>query len=284
MEQEKQSLPVIFEYDDFRRYLKDFYKSKKELDPSFSLRSFAQSAGYRAPSTLKRVIEGERNLSLDGILKFSKALNLNKEETLFFKNLVFFNQAKTPASEEHFAKKILTSKTYQKLKPLAQDQFYYWSCWFNLIIRELITLPGFKENSEWIAKQIIPPISSKKVSIALKKLLKLGILKRDQEGNLKQTDFSVTSGDQVINSSFKKYHRQMIQFGKESITRFSKEERHISSLTVTINKEKLEKLKVSIAKFRKEILGLIGKEGEDTQVYQINFQVFPVSQEQKIEE
>ena len=269
--------PKIFEFDNFRAFLKSYQEYKKEIDPNFTLRSFAKRAGFNSPATLTRIINGERNLSKKGIIQFSKAMDLNGQEIEFFENLVFFNQAKTEAQQEHFAKKILKSKLHKEIKPLAEDQYYYWSCWFNPIIRELVELPNFNENPQWIANQITPAISSKKASIALKKLLNLNLLKRNNNGNLEKSDANITTGDQVVFSPLKKFHRTMIQLGKESIERFDKKDRQVSSLTLSLNRTKFEKIKVLINQFRKDLLAIANEDEEDNQIFQINFQIFPVT-------
>jgi len=41
------------------------------------------------------IMDGKRNLGTPCIEQFAQALKLNKEESLFFRHLVLFNQAKT---------------------------------------------------------------------------------------------------------------------------------------------------------------------------------------------
>jgi len=94
---------VIFEYDDFRIFLKDAYVRLKSEDPKFSHRYFAKATGFRSPSQLRDIITGRRNLTASTTRKFAKAFRLNKEETHFFINLVFFNQAKTSEDRLVFA-------------------------------------------------------------------------------------------------------------------------------------------------------------------------------------
>jgi len=65
---------TIFEYDNYRAYLRDLYKFYKETKPHFSYRYFPQKAGFRSPNFLQLVIEGKRNLSPESIEKFTNAL------------------------------------------------------------------------------------------------------------------------------------------------------------------------------------------------------------------
>jgi uncharacterized protein (TIGR02147 family) len=47
----------IFEYDNYRAFLKDSYEAAKARDPKFSFRFFARLAGFKSSATLKRVME-----------------------------------------------------------------------------------------------------------------------------------------------------------------------------------------------------------------------------------
>ena len=60
----KQILEMIFEYDDYRIFLKDFFNAKKQEKPSFSQRYFAKKVGFNAHNFCTLVIEGKRNLSI----------------------------------------------------------------------------------------------------------------------------------------------------------------------------------------------------------------------------
>jgi uncharacterized protein (TIGR02147 family) len=63
----------------------------------------------------------------------------------------------------------------------------------------------------------------------------------------------------------------------EALDRVPREERNISSSTIFITGETFDTIRKRIEEFRKELLGLAdaGQQGE--RVYQMNFQLFPVS-------
>src|SRR3954463_10305239 len=86
--------PIVFNYEDFRFFLKESFYYLKTTS-AFSYRKFNLEAGFTSPNYLKRVIDGDRNLSSSSIPKCAKALRLNQQENWFFENLVFFNQSKS---------------------------------------------------------------------------------------------------------------------------------------------------------------------------------------------
>jgi uncharacterized protein (TIGR02147 family) len=62
--EEMQKAPDIFEYYDYRSYLKNLVAFKRQCSSVFSHRYIVQKAGFKSPTALKHVIDGKRNLSL----------------------------------------------------------------------------------------------------------------------------------------------------------------------------------------------------------------------------
>src|SRR3989338_10129624 len=131
----KSDRPNIFEFDNYRTYLKELYASLKTAKAPFSFRYFSKKAGFRSPNFLKLVMEGKRNISPESIEKFAQALDLNKEGAIFFRNLVLLNQATTVEERKFYAEQIIRSRFYRKVYPLKQAQFDYYSNWYFIPIR-----------------------------------------------------------------------------------------------------------------------------------------------------
>lgn len=96
----------IYSYEDFRKYLKDFYESQKKENRGYSYQKFSEDAGIKSPNYLKIIIDGQRNLSIEGVQKFAKALSLNFNETVYFENLVLLAQSEDEDSKKFYKKKI----------------------------------------------------------------------------------------------------------------------------------------------------------------------------------
>lgn len=109
--------PRVFDYMDYRRFLKDFYLYKKGSSSSFSYRSFSRLAGLRSSNFFKFVMDGKRNLSLSGIYRFASALSLKTEEIRFFTDLVLFDQAESEKERNHYYEQILQASQVAKAKP-----------------------------------------------------------------------------------------------------------------------------------------------------------------------
>ena len=131
----------IFNYTDYRAFLADFYKEAKKTK-SISLRAFSKKAGFTSPNYLKMVMDGDRNLTEESITRFVSALELNKQEEEFFRNLVLFNQAKSHAKKNLYYQNLLRCRKFSQFKPIEKDQYVFYSAWYHPVVRELVTMQG----------------------------------------------------------------------------------------------------------------------------------------------
>lgn len=273
--------PSIFEYSNYRAYLKDSYLKAKEAHRQFSFRVFSRMAGFKSPNFLKLVMEGQRNLSAESIQQIAQALKLGKEESAFFRNLVLLEQAETLEEKKYFAEQVARSRAYRRHRPLGKDQISYYSHWYNIAIRELADTEGFRAEPAWIASALTPRITESEAQQGLETLLKLGLLKTEQDGRIRQNESVLSTGNEIASVLVGEFHRQMILKGSEAIERFPSVERDISSLTLGLSKKGAQDVKELIQSFRKQLLEIAQNDQQPERVYQVNFQLFPLSKREE---
>lgn len=227
---------------------------------------------------MKHVIDGERNLTSDHIQRLSSGLKFSADQAHYFKNLVLLNQAKTVEDRQPFIEQILQSKSYRSLRPLSAAQYAFFSQWFFVPFRELVGLPGFKENFDWIIERFNYPVSKEQVQFAITEMLKLGLLTRDTDGRLQQSDAHVVTDDTIVSSSLAKSHQELIRRGAESIDKIPRHEREILGVTFAISQSSLAKVKERVAAFRKEMVELLSAEENPDSVYQFHLLLHPLVQ------
>jgi uncharacterized protein (TIGR02147 family) len=266
----------LYEYENYREFLRDFYASAKAKNKKFSFRFLSKKAGFTSSSAFHKLIQGKSNLSSDGIARVTVALQLNHEEAKFFRSLVLFNQASTPSEGNRHAEELLRFREFRKIHPLMEYQYRYYAHWYYAVIRELVCHPQFCEDADWIASQIKPRISSQEAARALDELIKLELLKRDEGGRLVQSVAHITSGDEVAFTGIVKSHRECLTRASESIDLFPRERRDISSMTIGITHAEAAEIKEKIQEFRKEITRIVARGTAPIEsVYMLNIQLFP---------
>jgi uncharacterized protein (TIGR02147 family) len=267
----------VFEYQDDRQYLKDFYAAQKANSSAFSHRSFSRRAGLRSSNYLGLVMKGERDLSSEMAPRFAKACGLGKSEADFFCDLVAYGQAKTTGEKQRWHERLARFRKFRDAHRLLGEQTAYHQHWYMPALRELVTLPGFTEDPKWIASALEPPISERQAVEALETLCRLGLLVRGANGRLEQAQALVTTGPGPLGHQIFAYHHGMIDLAKRALDQLPREERDISSLTLCVAEAHLPVLKERLRVFRQELLQLAELEARPERVVQLNFQLFPLS-------
>ncbi len=265
------NLTSIYEYTDYRKFLSDWCTHQRERSRVFSFRNFAKQAGLSSSGFLKMVMDGKRNLAPDTVKRFAKVLKLRAGEARFFEDLVNFNQARTNEEKNVFYKKIARNRRFRKAHHLTRDRFEYLGKWYYAAIREMIDIPNFNDDPAWIAKKLKPSITKTEAEAAIETLIRLGFVERNAEGRLVTTD-------EGISLAAANFHREMIKRAYEALSLHKAKDRNISSLTVAMSKESFAKLKQRLHDFRKEVLALVEAGGAPEEVYQINFQLFGLTE------
>ena len=268
----------LFEYLNYRDYLRDYYEHKKREHAFYSFRLFSQKAGFTSPNFFKLVIDGKRNLSKESAFKFSKALGHKKKEADYFENLVFFNQSKTLEEKNNYLANLMKFRKKSDPQKIEESEYAYYSNWYNPAIRELVTAIDFKGDYKKLGRSVVPAISASDAEKAVGLLLELGFIRKDGKGTYSKTMASLTTGPQVRSIAVANYHKAMMARASESIERFPADKRDISSLTISVSEGTFSAIVAKIAEIRREFLEMSDADKNSRKVIQVNFQVFPISQ------
>lgn len=265
----------VFKYLDYRAFLADFYEAKKRR--GFSYRAFSRASGLGAPNYLKTVIAGKRNLTPMMAERFAETCGLAGDAAAYFQHLVEFNQAKTAAARNRSYERLTGFRRYRQVQKLELAHAAYHSTWYLPAIRELCASPAFREDYDWLAAVLRPAIKPNEAKHAIDLLLDLGLIERDANGRLRQGTPVVSTGPQTRHMNIRNYHVEMLRCAARAIEAVPAKERDISSLTLCLSPEGLERFKKRIAEFQRELLDLAEQETERSQAVQVNFQLFPLS-------
>jgi uncharacterized protein (TIGR02147 family) len=267
----------VFEYSDYRVFLRAFYTAQKAKSRAFSHRSFSRRAGLRSSNYLSLIMKGERDLSSEMAPRFARACGLGKSEAEFFCDLVAYGQAKTTEEKQRWLERLARFRKFREAHRLVGEETAYHAHWYVPALRELVSLPGFSENPAWIAGMLEPSITERQASEALHTLLRLGLVVRDAKGKLRQAHALVTTGQGPLPHQIFVYHQAMLDLAKRALDHLPREERDISSLTLCVTEATLPLLKERIRELRRELLQLAELESAPERVVQLNFQLFPLS-------
>jgi len=266
----------IFEFTDYREYLKAYFEDRKKSEPKFSHRWLSQKLGLSTPNLILLVMQGKRNLTPTVRYRLSEVLKHTRKETRYFEHMVSFIQAKTHDERNTHYALMLELKTNIKTALLERQQYEYYTNWYNPVIRELVVSPDFSGDFKNLAKKVSPSITPERARRSVELLLDLGLIKKNGK-RYAQTDQLVSTGPVVDSIAVSTFHRKTALLASESFDRHTRQERTITSCTITLSEEHFQMLKREIADLRKKALELSEEPASENRVYQMNVQLFPVS-------
>lgn len=280
------NMPVLSEYMDYRLFLADFYRAKKAQTRTsirpYSYAIFSAAADIKSPNYLKMIIEGKRNLSMDMVSKFAKACSFNKAQTDEFRLLVVFNQSEDPADRNYALKQLSEYRVDQKLKQGELDRKVFEKVpnWIGWIIYALVDQDGVTFETSQLKDLLRGKASESEINDALENLIRTGELVRDPETQKISKGKPTEAPEEIPSALVRKLQMQLMYLGLESLYQDSAVEREFGSLTLSLTAKEFEDIKFKLRQMRKSLhkenaIARMSSKGE--RVYQLNLQLFPVS-------
>lgn len=279
--------PNLNEYLDFRLYLADFYKFK-QWQTRHSLRPyhygiFAAAANIRSPQYLKMIIEGKRNLSDEMILKFAKAVQLNKTQTEEFRLMVMWTQETDPSIRNQHLRDL---NEYRVIQCVEQGEIDWQTVrrvpnWVGWIIYAMLDQEGVEFEVNELKVLLRQKASDAEIANAIERLLEIGqIIKDPVTGLIKKGRVLVENPEDIPVPLIKRLQSQLMYLGLESLYQDQPIEREFGTVTLCLTAHEFEELRFQLRKLRKQIhkdtsIKRMAKKGE--RIYQLNLQLFPIT-------
>jgi uncharacterized protein (TIGR02147 family) len=271
-------LVSVFDFLDYRAYLRAHYEAAKKRRGGYSFRTFAKRAGLKSPNFLKLVMDSQRNLGADSVTRFAEALDLGEEEAQFFSDLVAFAQADNNAEKTRVFERIAASRRFRSARRIDSLVHEYLSHWYHPVLRELVARPDFDRDPRWIAATLRPEITPRQAAQSLSLLLELGLIRENPTtGKLELDNPTLTTEHEVTSLGAANFHRQMMERAAASIDTVPAALRDLAALTVCVSPKLATEVKRRIHQFREALTELCDAESNGTIVYQLNVQWFPLS-------
>jgi uncharacterized protein (TIGR02147 family) len=272
--------PEILEYYDHKSYLRDMYTAVKKVKPSFSYRYIAKSAGFSSPSFFLKVLEGTNQLNMNTILRLAEIFKLSEKDKEYFELLVLYNQAQSHQEKKYFLEKIAAIKRI-RVKSMDPYQFDFFNNWYNVAILELLDFITYNGDNKELASLVDPPIKVSEAKGAITLLEKLGLIRKNDDGSFEKTNATLSTGYEARSVAIQQFQIETMELAKQAIDRHKKESREIATLTLSVSDDLMDRIKDKLKYVRRQILEMARMDENSQRVYQINFQVFPLSKKYK---
>lgn len=260
----------------YRDYLTELYKKIKGQVDSYSYHQFAFDLGFSKSNVLWLVISGKRKLAPKSARKLSQSLGFSALDRRYFLAMVDYNNAVRTDTREELFQDLMRLKSAGLENERKRDDLEYFSEWYFPVIREMAALPGFSPDPQWISDNLSIKIPPRQVELALELLLRLGLLKRDEQtGAVAATEQQIMPDRSMGTIAGARYLQQMCNVTAEAVTRVPARRREINSLTVRLTEEKAMKVGAMLYRLCEEIMAMETNEPtDDAHVYQVNLHLF----------
>jgi uncharacterized protein (TIGR02147 family) len=272
-------MPDLFDFIDFRAYLKSYYEEKRAKNPSFSYAVFSRLSGLKNKGFLYQVVNSDKKLSHAHCYKLSKALSHTKDEAAYFENIVDFGLAKNDEDRTYYYKKALEGR-YSVISPvylLRRDHYEYLSQWYHTAVRAIIALQPFKDDYVRLSKNLSPPITITQAKKSVRLLERLGLIAKGKGGFFQITEKKVKASDEISQTAKNRFHLEYHELAKKSIVEHTPEMHSVSSLTLGISERTYGMILKETKEFKERIMELASSDKKADRVYQYQLILFPLT-------
>lgn len=271
----------IFDYNNFREFLKDYYDDQKLHRTGFTYARFSERAGIQSPNYYKLVMDGQKKLTPSNLVKFSLALKLEDGEKDFFEALVQFNQAATQTEREYFfdrLKRLREQKSGVLSKRIVEEyEFESISSWTYHAVMLLTGLKSFRESPRWISKKLFGLISESEVVAILARLEAIGLLVRDKKGRLGQSHKRIKTRPELKRQSAQIFYEGLLGRAARSLSIDGGEAREFGAYMVGLSPRQVPELKKKVREFMNDLNEWALENDDPEQIYAMVFGGFPLS-------
>jgi uncharacterized protein (TIGR02147 family) len=267
----------VFGHRDYRAFLKDAFERHKKTARGFSYRKLGKCIGF-SPGYFSRLLAGDKNLSMPMAARIAAYLHLNKRETGYFLLLVRFGNEKR-ADKKAAALERMLSCAHPSPALISRELYAYYSDWRHSALRAFVAIAPVHETSDvkTIGKMFTPALTPPQVRASLSLLRALGLIAIDDKGQYRLTDHFVSTGEDVYDIAIQKFFKKVNGLADRALTAGPVSERSFSAMTVGISGRGYDRIKTAIAEFRRQLHQIVREDTRTERVYQINFQLFPLS-------
>lgn len=257
--------------------IKSELEKRRSRKSDYSLRTFAKDLNLH-PSLLSRVLSGKQCLSPKSAEFCATKLELAKPEKRIFLRSVVDERREV---EERRMGQNAEIPNLRLDPPLLDSQATAQV--FNLAahaILQLTFVEGFKSELTWISGRLNLPIE--KVQSTIESLLALGLL-RWEDGRLINTEVNFTAVNNEDTTHIRMNHqKEILRKAMDSVETDALHRRAHYGVTMAIDPKKLPQARERIAKFLESMNDLL-ESGEQTEVYQLAVQIFPLDNSNKVQ-
>ncbi len=256
--------PDIYEFDDFRAYLKACFDAKVSDSSGdggrkYSQRQLARDAGFANPGYFNDVLKGFKPLSDNAADKLAGVFGLRPNETEFLKLLADYGQERNPEKKAALYRNVLSRRNRSKFTRLNPALSKYYQDVRYSLVRGAIEVLDFRGDYEAIAEFLDPSVPVGVVKAVVRDLCEWGLVEQGADGRYRTTRSIVEPAPTLVGMS-RAMNAEWLAMARDALHRVPKEERHVSTMIVNISDALHAEILDRVERFREEIFAMVERD------------------------
>jgi uncharacterized protein (TIGR02147 family) len=269
------ALEHLFDYDDFRKFLQDYFEEQKKMRAVFSHRFFAAKAGFSSSSYCLNVIRGRFNLTPKSIEKIAKAMDFEPLQKSYFEALVQYNQAQQVDERENAWEQIVQIRKQIEFTHVTTREQAYFSKWYYPVVREMAVNADWHDDYMVLARMLTPQITTEEARDAVKKLLEWNLIKKVDD-HYEETSQMLDAAE-IPPIALRQIRREYIQHAIGAVESMPKDERFAAFTTLAMSESSYKYAVEVLEDARKKIIAKAANDPNVERVYEMMLVAFPMS-------
>ncbi|MCB9496138.1 MAG: TIGR02147 family protein [Fibrobacteria bacterium] len=265
----------IFDYLEYRDILKDAFEEHKAAMPLFSYRMLGDRLGLDGSYTF-RIIHKDLHLPGRCIPQAIEFLGLKGRNAEYFQLIVAYQREKKSKARQEILDKALSLRDVVR-SHLHDQTLAFFQDWWVVAIHCLIDVTGGRANPKELAARLCPTVPEEDVKKALDLLLDLGLVKKGPSGRLLISQTHLTALGDEKSRAVRAFQKQILAMAQESIDRFPRGTRDISTLTVAIDETASTEIREMLRECRRQVQKRVEDVTRPDRVMQIAMAAFPLA-------
>jgi uncharacterized protein (TIGR02147 family) len=269
--------PFVFDYENYREFLRDMIKWWSSEDEKYSLRWFSRRLGFSSPSMLSMSLSGQRTLPVEKLTPLTDALRLLADEAEYLRIMYEIEHCKDDRERERLQSVRRDRFEGGAFHDVDPQSYELYASWHLPAIREMVAFPDFKADPFWLSERLgITPIEARD---GLLTLLRIGQVKVENGRYIRSSPSVQPQNPPDLVIEYTKKHIKK----SGAIFDIDRQDRYVNTLTVAVSKETFDKIPAILSRVIAEIDSLAEKDSARTDLAQVNVQFYSVTSMAKME-
>lgn len=232
----------IFQYQDYRLYLKAVLQERQQRLSDYSLARFAKALGFSSHSGLAMILSGKRELKSPYFEKCAKNLGLGINERLYFEAMLRADQLTAGKRKQLLREVQFLSADWKPPEPEEGIKMLEYGLVHHILgqAKTFLSLPE-------IAKRFRYPVDRKNLQTILMLMLDHNQIVAVGDRFRLQTDMLVVQNE-APSLSARTFHRDALRFAEGALSD-PLDQREFQTYLLTIDSKKVPEMKAEIRKF-----------------------------------